>query len=224
VSDYPGQDVFHPSITVLPDNAQPSAMNFALAVEGLTDRTTFLANRGFGGIYTQTSYLTSGSGGDVVGATGGGGGWVEFAASAGLVPYVDVPGCAAGDVVIAWCSSSFISLGNTTSKHAEIKLYAQFNIGGSPPAAAAMAGAHALVEAVEGLTVDTPQPITIVGWKVVTTAGTCRVRLRGRNPDTPAVPAAPAVVGLQRRASDEGQHVLSLTALRLRPTASWDDA
>lgn len=221
MADYAGQDEFHDTITVLPDNVQPSALNFALATEGLADRTKFLLNRGFGGIYTQTSQLTSGTTGEAYGATGGSGSsFVEFAAGNGLTPYVDVPGCAVGDIVIAWVSGHFCSQGNLVAGYSEIKLYAQFNVGGSPPPAAEMSGAWARVEADVA---DAPQPITLVGWKVVTTAGTCRVRLRGKNPNATGVDQSAFVTGIKKLAGGT-QYPLALTALRLRPTASWDDA
>lgn len=210
--DYPGQDEFHATITVLPDNATPSALNFAQAVEGLADRTTFLANRGSRGAYVQTSTL-SGAGTTVYGAYGGGGAtWIEFAADASMVPYLDVPDLEVGDVVIPWVSGSFIQQANT---YAQIKLYATQDYGGSPPPAAAVPGAHARVDATISGAIETPLPIMIQGLQVITTAGTCRFRLRGNNPGGAA---SSYRVGLLT------DYMLTIGASVFRPTATWGGA
>jgi len=222
VSDYPGQDIFHETITVLPDNAEPSAMNFALAVEGLTDRTTYLANRGSRGFYRQTSALTSGDPDEVYGAIGGSGTFVEFAASNGLVPYVDVFDCEVGDIVLVWCTGAFIQGGNGDANYAEIKLYATQDYGGSPPPAAAIAGAHARVDASIGGSLSIPLPITMHGAVLISTAGTCRVRLRGMNPDATGGDQSGYRTGVQNKTA--GSYPLTLTAAVFRPTSTWGGA
>lgn len=214
--DYPGQDSFHATITVLPDNAKPSALNFAQAVEGLADRTTFLANRGSRGAYVQASTSNTPATGTIYGATGGSGQFTEFAATGGLTPYLDVPDLEVGDVLLVWVSGSFVQGGNGTSNYAEIKLYATQDYGGSPPPAAAIQGAHARVNAATG---DTPLPIMVQGLLVITTAGTCRVRLRGMNPDASGVSQDGYKVGLE-----DGGYPLTIGATVLRPTSTWGGA
>lgn len=227
MSDYAGLDVFHETITVLPDNAKPSAMDFALAVEGLTDRTTYLANRGSRGYYAQVTALTSGTPGVIYGASGGSGAFVEFAASNGLVPYLDVLDCQVGDIVSARASGAFFQTSNADggdlAGYAEIKLYQTQNFGVSPTPAAAITGAHAIVDASQtGVPASgdicSPQHLTIEGALIIGTAGTCRIRLRGRNPQ------ALGNVGVRRKTSPATQYPLSLVAYVWRPTSTWGGA
>lgn len=212
MSDYAGTDEFHVTIHVSDDNHLPSAAELALTSQGLADRTTFLANRGSRGAYVQTSTLSGGIGGQAYGAYGGSGQWIEFAADFSMVPYLDVPDLEVGDVVIPWVSGSFIQQGNV---YAEIKLYATQDYGGSPPPAAAVPGAHARVDVtVDGLGV--PFPTMIQGLLVITTAGTCRLRLRGKNPDGATV--------LTYRVGLLTDYMLTIGAAVFRPTATWGGA
>lgn len=215
--DYPGQDIFHAFITVLSDNHQPSAMNFALATEGLSDRTTYLANRGCRGTYRQNSVTVSALG-EITGAVGGTGGWVAFDAANGLVPYLDVPSLNVGDVVWVGMSGAFIQSGNAT--HAEVKMYATQGHG-SPGALipAAVPGMHTRVDASVGGAVPIPLPAAMVGSLVMSVAGTCRFRLYGRNPSSQVPEPNNYRVGVK----DNG-YPLSIVAVVLRPTSTWGDA
>ena len=215
MSDYPGLDQFHETIHVSDDHHLPSAGELALTSQGLADNCRFLANRGSRGAYVQTSTSTGGTG-LIVGVVGGSGTWVDFEAAASLVPFLDVPDLEVGDVVIPWASGSFIESGST---YAEIKLYATQDYGGSPPPAAAIPGAHARVDARIGGAIETPLPIMVQGLLVVTTAGTCRLRMRGRNPDASGSPQDGYKVGIQ----DTG-YPLTIGAIVLRPTATWGGA
>jgi hypothetical protein len=178
--DYPGQDIFHETITVLDDNQEPSAENLALSVEGLADRTTHLYNRGMkspGAIYGQ---CTAG-GGDVVGVSGSAATWQDFPTADGVTPLVDVAGCEVGDVVLVDLVAGMKMSG--TTDFSTVRLAAVQGYGGGSPVTAAVGGAISTVQKVVG-SVDEKailaDRITLQGVIVITTAGTLRVKIQGR--------------------------------------------
>lgn len=192
------------SIKVHDDNNKPTAASFAAITMPIMDDLAFLYARGIQGVGFVTSTVNP-SGGAIVGPPMGvANTWQDFPSSNGLTPYVDVPNCSATDVLLCLAAGSFAKEGQIK---ADVRLNTIQDFGGAGTSAA-VDGSEAKVLA--DVSPADSERITMIGRKVLTVAGTCRVILQGRNVDNAGR------VGVDRGLVDGAGTTFTLIVLRIR--------
>lgn len=210
--DYAGTDTFHATIPIANDDAEPSAANLAIAVQGLADDCRYLKNRGASStLHLSTGQVTAG-GGFLVGPVGFSGTWTDFATASGLIPFVTINGCYTGDIILCWFEAGMAIVAGTQD-HADVRLHAIEDYGGSDGSKAIAGAVARVIYTVADLPIR-PQTVAIAGIFLVS-AGisnkAVRIKLQGMN-----FGASPDQVGILGGPSSEGQYY-SLRALKIRP-------
>jgi len=201
---YTPSDAWPSQFVTATDDDDPSAAIFALVTDEPTaDALTYLKNRG-AYVESAESYGTAIAAEDVaVGPTDSAGNWQDFPSGSGVTPHVNINSCVVGDKIEIFFRGDMGSSG--TGNHGDVRLAAVQNYAGGSTVEIPGTTAQKLMNyAEDGGLIDRVALSAVV---TITTAGTCRVKLQGRNSD-------PGKVGVL------GSRDYYLRAVRHRKTAA----
>lgn len=218
MGDYAGDPIWHDTIHLPEDNDKPKAGTFNLVNEPMADRTQYLYQRGILGIYTATSVLVGGSSTDFPQVAGLAGTWQDIVDKAGntygLIPYVDVPNCAAGDFLLIDATGVFYTVG-FPGAYGEFRMACvrNYNPGGGV-GTNLLAGVTSTQTRTRQYDGTWQERIQLLGSIEVDVGGTTRVKLQGRN----SLSGSSNYVGLWASWSDR----FTIRVVRFRPNNPTD--
>lgn len=218
MGDYAGDPIWHDTIHLPEDNDKPKAGTFNLVNEPMADRTMYLYQRGIVGIYTATSVLSGGSSTNFPQVIGSAGTWQDIVDKAGntygLIPYVEIPGCVAGDFLMVDATGVFYTVG-VPGDTGEVRLACvrNYNAGGGlgTNITSGITATQTRTRLYDG---TIQERIQLLGGFEIDVGGVARIKLQGRNTDN----GSSNYVGLWASESDR----FTIRVVRLRPNNPTD--